>query len=457
MPRFFVHSVTIGTRLVLINSLLVIAIFAVSALAWRAFDTQHAATRELVRISHAQRYNQDADMMHDALRADAYSALLVREGTRFNADEVQNSLRENAVQFRSDLDELDKLVFATEIHQSVEAVRALAETYISAAQGIAELALRNNAAAVARIDLFEKSFAATKTALEVQTEMLAESVASAERNATSAAHSAKAWILGAGILVNLGAVLLVGVVSRSIRGSLSHVRDNANAMANGNLDVRNDIASRDEVGQLAHSMNAMASNLQSMLGQMRADSERGAFGNQLVEALEMADTETAAHQVIARAMVAVSLEHPMELLLADSSRAHLESATAHPSEGAPGCEVESPFSCVAVRRGNPVVFPDSEALNACPRLRSRPCGTVSAVCVPVSFMGRALGVLHATGKLDAPLTSAQVSKLTTLGIQAGARIGTVRAFSSAPRCRRALTALPDYQTDERLSIRREKS
>jgi diguanylate cyclase (GGDEF)-like protein len=142
----------------------------------------------------------------------------------------------------------------------------------------------------------------------------------------------------------------------------------------------------------------------------------------------MADEESATFDVVERAMIEVSGEAPMELLLSDSSRAHLERAATSPTAGAPACPVQSPFSCVAVRRGNPVVFDTSESLNACPKLRGRPAGPCSAVCVPVSFMGRALGVLHATGPVGRPLGSSQVAQLTTLATQAGARIGTVRAF-----------------------------
>jgi diguanylate cyclase (GGDEF)-like protein len=43
-------------------------------------------------------------------------------------------------------------------------------------------------------------------------------------------------------------------------------------------------------------------------------------------------------------------------------------------------------------------------------------------------MGRALGVLHATGPEGVPPTAEQITQLTTLATQAGARIGTVRAF-----------------------------
>jgi diguanylate cyclase (GGDEF)-like protein len=90
--------------------------------------------------------------------------------------------------------------------------------------------------------------------------------------------------------------------------------------------------------------------------------------------------------------------------------------------------VKSPFSCVAVRRGTAVVFDSSEALNACPHLRGRESGPCSAVCVPVSFMGRALGVMHTTGPAGEHLPSEAVGRLAVLAGQAGVRIGTVRAF-----------------------------
>jgi len=57
----------------------------------------------------------------------------------------------------------------------------------------------------------------------------------------------------------------------------------------------------------------------------------------------MGDTEEEVYRVLARAMTAISKRPPTELLLADSSRAHLERATQHPEAGAPGCDVESPF------------------------------------------------------------------------------------------------------------------
>ncbi len=155
---------------------------------------------------------------------------------------------------------------------------------------------------------------------------------------------------------------------------------------------------------------------------------RDGYVSKLAEALEMADEEAAVCNVVERAMTDISEATPMELLLSDSSRANLRRVADSPSAGAPRCSVRSPFSCVAVRRGSAVVFESSDELNACPHLRGREGGACSAVCVPVGFMGRSLGVLHTTGPDRSPLEDESIDRLKALASQSGSRIGTVRAF-----------------------------
>ena len=200
---------------------------------------------------------------------------------------------------------------------------------------------------------------------------------------------------------------------------LHDVGEVAQALAAGDMDNRCDTHGSDEVSGLARMINLLADTMQGMLTRLRSEAGRSTFSNQLVEALEMADSEAEADRVIARAMGAISDVHPMELLLADSSRAHLERACVHPKTGSPNCAVESPYSCIAVRRGHPQIFPDAEALNACPKLLGRMGGSLSAACVPVNFMGRALGVLHVAGAKGKPPNPEQIAQLTALGVHAG--------------------------------------
>ena len=426
-------GLSIGGRLLLINGLLQVALVIVSVIAWTALNAQSQSMSDLSRISKAARYHQDADMLHASLRADVSRALA---GAQLSADEqgdLEKSFDETVDDLRKDLQTLDRIELTPELTESEQKVRRLAEAFLSKALETGRLALRDPAAARALLPAFDASIAALRQSIDAQTALFSQRIVAANSDAADAAATAKRWILSAFIVTTLTVGFLVALVSSSIRSSVRRVRDVAHAMADGDLKVRSASTGSDEIGQLARALNSMAEHLSGMINQLRADADRDAFGTQLVEALEMSDTEDEVHDSISRAMAVIAPDMPMELLVADSSRAHLECATSHPTAGTPGCGVESPFSCVAVRRGNPVSFPDSEALNACSRLRGRPCGPVSAVCVPVSFMGRSLGVLHATATPGVVATKLQISHLTTLGIQAGARIGTVRAFQKTQR------------------------
>ena len=158
--------------------------------------------------------------------------------------------------------------------------------------------------------------------------------------------------------------------------------------------------------------------------------QRQRFESRLANALDMAEGEPEVIDVIERSFAAVVPDAPVELLLADNSHAHLlRMAGVGPDGEPPSCSVDSPDRCPAARRAQVQVFGDSDHLDACPKLRNRPQGRLSALCVPVSIMGRTVGVIHATDKPDAEVEDSQIQDLTTLAKLAGARIGLLRVMA----------------------------
>lgn len=322
------------------------------------------------------------------------------------------------------------LPMTPEVAAITDAVRQPAAQYLESVEGYLREGGETSGAAWAFAELEPRRSgleAAVREAMNrmrtvlarVETRVIAES----ER-----ASIVTAWLIGGAILAAALAVAAFWLIAKSIQNSIRAVGEVAQALAAGDLDNRCEEQGADEVGGLARMINLLADTMQGMLTRLRSEAGRSSFSNQLVEALEMSDSEAEADRVIARAMGAISDVHPMELLLADSSRAHLERACVHPKTGASNCTVESPYSCIAVRRGHPQIFPDADALNACPKLLGRMGGSISAACVPVNFMGRALGVLHVTGAKGKPPSAEQIAQLTALGVHAGTRIGTLRAF-----------------------------
>ncbi len=165
---------------------------------------------------------------------------------------------------------------------------------------------------------------------------------------------------------------------------------------------------------------------------LRAQNDQHRLVGRLQSAFEMADDETDAFDVVADALDVVA-DAPAELLLADSSRAHLHRVAAAADHGAPGCGVETPWACPAVRRSRTMVFEDSAALDACPKLRHRAGdgGSCSATCVPVTVLGTPMGVVHTVGVAGRRPEPARRASLEALAEQAGSRIGVLRAMAAS--------------------------
>ena len=143
--------------------------------------------------------------------------------------------------------------------------------------------------------------------------------------------------------------------------------------------------------------------------------QRQRFESRLANALDMAEGEPEVIDVIERSFGAVLPDAPAELLLADNSHAHLvRMAAVGPDGEPPSCGVDSPDRCPAARHAQIQVFGDSDDLDACPKLRNRPQGRISALCVPVSIMGRTVGVIHATGQPQVEVEDDRVDDLATL-------------------------------------------
>ena len=156
-----------------------------------------------------------------------------------------------------------------------------------------------------------------------------------------------------------------------------------------------------------------------------------AFLQDVQDALDMGEDEADALIVTATAL-AEAVPGPAELLVADASRAHLRRVAEVVGHEAPGCGVETPWGCPAVRRGRTLRFESSDALGACPRLADRGGSPCSAVCVPITILGTPTAVIHATAPVGVDAwTSAVIDRIEGVGVQVGARLGVLRAMAKS--------------------------
>ena len=403
------------------------------------------ANRQIVNV--AAKRSQLADELRFAaadLRATQQAYVMDGTGSRSTFDE-------SASHFESTLEELRMTVDGPVQDALITKIMTGYHTFLATDQLIFDAVQHSNDFLARNLTLGAESLDAGFIATDAdQLAVLAD----AERDdAVRAFNQTSTYARNLGIVLSVLALAVMflasWLITRLIRDPLSRVQVAAERAAEGDLDAAAEVDSDDETGRLARAFNRMLAKLQTREEMLLADHHRQETQSRIHRALEMADDEPAALEVVGRTLDDLLHGRSAEVLLADSSKANLEQAVvAGANPDGPGCPVSSPYSCVAVRSGTAVTFPSSNALDACPHLRNRGGDPCSAVCVPVSFMGRAMGVIHAVAEDGATASAEVVDALSNLSTQSGARIGMLRTMvrTSLQASTDSLTGLMNRRT-----------
>jgi len=426
----FRDTFTIRRRLVAFS---LVAVLFASAASWstiQSLQTSGEATDRATTLASIQHYHQDAVTQLSLMQSAVLEAIVANDGNMTRTpEELQQDLRAAADAFARDHDIIGTLDPSGSLGLNLPDLDIAQTLYIEDALRLGELAGTDPAGAAAELDGFLATTDPLFAAMDETTTITALNAAGAAVAADNAEKTAKRSII---ITSAIGTVLIIGVtalVAYSIARQLSQLSKIARAMAAGDLQVRNEIRSADALGGLARSFDEMANSFEDLVTRLEQEASQDAFRRRLFDAFDMASDDADVHDIVEEAMVLIG-DQPMEMLLSDSSKHHVSRAVTHPSSGAPSCPVGSTGQCVAVRRGHRLVFESSGAIDACPHLKRRgaPC---SAVCVPVTFNGQAMGVIHTTGEDGVKADSRTVDRLAALASQTGARLGTISAFQGA--------------------------
>ncbi|PWR25920.1 methyl-accepting chemotaxis protein [Zavarzinia aquatilis] len=229
-------------------------------------------------VSRAQYNFMISDMMHDALRADVLSAFM----DKADGDAVRADLADHATTFRNALAANRALPLPPAIVEALTKVSPALEAYITQANTIAELALRDRGAAEARIASFQSAFEQLETANGAIGDMITASVETASAEASDSAGVSRATIL-VGALVG---TLLLGLASivnmRSITRPLGAVLTGLDQIARRNWQAHiPGTERRDEIGDIARVVDQLKT--------AGAEAERLAAENLAARARETAE------------------------------------------------------------------------------------------------------------------------------------------------------------------------
>ena len=238
------------------------------------------------------RTHMGADMMHDALRADVYAALLAHDPDMgISLEDVEKDFREHRAEFEKQILDNENADVSEETRLLFSKVRIPLKEYIREAGDIIKTAGTDREAAKDKMGRFGELFKELEEAMEKVSESVSEAD-QADANAAKANAGLARYLMAA--LTVLGMVFagaLIIFAQKSIVMPLTMITRALDRLASGDLKTEVPaVKSEDEIGRMARALNVFKDE---MLGRQSEVEAR--------KARDQADAERARHESILRA------------------------------------------------------------------------------------------------------------------------------------------------------------
>ncbi|KPW68389.1 Methyl-accepting chemotaxis protein [Pseudomonas amygdali pv. mori] len=264
---------SIKLRLLLLIGTSVLTVLIISLVNYAGNTRTEAAMIDSEVSMTALSNHLEADMMHDALRADVLSAMLVGLGkSNSTREEVQKSLDEHAAHFRAVLNDNLKLPITEAIKAELNRIKPSLDTYIASGERIVGLALVNPERAQQELDTFTSAFTQLEEQMSSLSDLIEENFKASGEGARQAIRSANIAL----VVVLVASILLLLVqgrwVTRSIMIPLASASRIADSIAHGNLsEPIAEPRGRDEASMLIRSLAVMQRDLRGMIEVVRSN------------------------------------------------------------------------------------------------------------------------------------------------------------------------------------------
>lgn len=217
--------------------------------ATEAMQAQLVASEQ---VSGLIRNHMEADMMHDALRADVLAAILSHDaGMGIDAAEVSQDLADHAASFRAAV-KASRALAGPDLAATLEALDRPIETYVSAAGRMTELAATDPAAASAALPAFFDNFRQLEGLMSAASDRIALQAETETRRGHRLADRAQALMSAALIAGFIGVALLFAAGRSLVVNPLVRLAELMTRLAGGQAIAAVDGAGRrDEIGAMA--------------------------------------------------------------------------------------------------------------------------------------------------------------------------------------------------------------
>jgi methyl-accepting chemotaxis protein len=254
------RSMTIVSRLLSMGAAGLLSVGLVAGFAVYSSNRQAAANREIASVSDGMSHQWNADMMHDALRADVMSAMYATTA----AQRLAYAVDDVTAHGQDLLDNFDAAagLAPTTLRDDYAGARASLVAYADSAAVMVTTAGTARATAVAGLGTYLTLYHQLEQRLSALDDAMGAEVQAASARGDRTATESDRVIL---IAVLIGALItaFVGLRTlRAIRGPLHDMVTGLRSIAQRDLTVRVPVLRRDELGAMATALNDALDSIQ---------------------------------------------------------------------------------------------------------------------------------------------------------------------------------------------------
>ncbi|MFT3687054.1 MAG: methyl-accepting chemotaxis protein [Phycisphaerales bacterium] len=272
-------------------------------------SARHSTTamKEADATAVALRNQMQADMMHDALRADVFAAMLAT--TVEERNDVQKDLKEHTDSFKAAIAEVQALPLSSAVEQTCTELKEPMDKYLSAAAAMVTKAGADRAGAEADMPAFKSAFSQLEERMEKFGDTIEKEVSDASARAAVVGSRVQvtAWIA-----IAVGAILstvLATILGRSVVLPLQRInREIQEIQSAKDLTRRVEVTTRDEIGSLAAAFNEMTTTLHDLVTQVKSGTGQIDAGGAQIASASQSMAQGASEQASSLQQISASIE-----------------------------------------------------------------------------------------------------------------------------------------------------
>ncbi|HWQ94592.1 MAG TPA: methyl-accepting chemotaxis protein, partial [Gammaproteobacteria bacterium] len=264
-------SLSIKQRLLGFGLLSLIFIGVVAAGGYWGAHRLASAMADIVLTSSALRNEMQADMMHDALRADVLAALQAG-ASKDEGDKqaVVKDLEDHSAVFRKSISDNMALALNQAYKDALQKAQPALDAYIESAKSIVQLAFENHAAAVAKLPEFINTFKVLEENMAALGDLVEAGVKQSQDAANVQATIARNTITVTIVIASLALSIILLLLIRAITRPLKEAIYVASLVASGDLTSKIEVTTKDETGKLMQALKDMNDNLLGIVSEVRS-------------------------------------------------------------------------------------------------------------------------------------------------------------------------------------------